>query len=92
MNLHNRPPAITSRNWAFRFCRCSHSCVVGIELIYFKFFAISLGNICRFVSWLTGTARQDILWDRYRGGRSPHWVKVKNRTHPAMNRVRDAFS
>jgi bifunctional non-homologous end joining protein LigD len=28
----------------------------------------------------------------YRGGRSPHWVKVKNRTHPAMNRVRDAFS
>jgi bifunctional non-homologous end joining protein LigD len=28
----------------------------------------------------------------YRGGGSPHWVKVKNRTHPAMNRVRDAFS
>jgi bifunctional non-homologous end joining protein LigD len=23
----------------------------------------------------------------YRGGRSPYWVKVKNRTHPAMGRV-----
>jgi bifunctional non-homologous end joining protein LigD len=28
---------------------------------------------------------------QYRGGRSPHWVKVKNRTHPAMNRVMDAL-
>jgi bifunctional non-homologous end joining protein LigD len=28
----------------------------------------------------------------YRGGRSPHWIKVKNRTHPAMNRVMDALS
>jgi len=27
----------------------------------------------------------------YRGGRSPHWVKVKNRTHPAMSRVMDAL-
>jgi bifunctional non-homologous end joining protein LigD len=27
----------------------------------------------------------------YRGGRSPHWVKVKNRTHPAMSRVMEAF-
>jgi bifunctional non-homologous end joining protein LigD len=25
----------------------------------------------------------------YRGGRSPHWVKLKNRNHPAMSRVRD---
>ena len=23
----------------------------------------------------------------YRAGRSPHWVKVKNRKHPAMERV-----
>lgn len=23
----------------------------------------------------------------YRSGRSKHWVKVKNRTHPAMSRV-----
>lgn len=22
----------------------------------------------------------------YRGGRCPHWIKVKNRTHPAMSR------
>jgi bifunctional non-homologous end joining protein LigD len=28
----------------------------------------------------------------YRGGRSKHWVKVKNRKHPAMERVKDAFS
>jgi bifunctional non-homologous end joining protein LigD len=27
----------------------------------------------------------------YRGGRSPHWLKVKNRAHPAMQRVKDAF-
>jgi hypothetical protein len=27
----------------------------------------------------------------YRGGRSPHWVKVKNRKHPAMMRVMEAF-
>jgi len=26
----------------------------------------------------------------YRAGRSTHWVKVKNRKHPAMNRVQDA--
>ena len=26
----------------------------------------------------------------YRAGRSPHWVKVKNREHPAMERVMDA--
>ena len=28
----------------------------------------------------------------YRAGRSPHWVKVKNRKHPAMSRVMDAFA
>jgi bifunctional non-homologous end joining protein LigD len=27
----------------------------------------------------------------YRAGRSPHWVKVKNRKHPAMERVMDAL-
>jgi bifunctional non-homologous end joining protein LigD len=27
----------------------------------------------------------------YRGGRSPYWVKVKNRSHPAMNRVMESF-
>jgi ATP-dependent DNA ligase len=27
----------------------------------------------------------------YRGGRSPHWIKVKNREHPAIERVRDTF-
>ena len=28
---------------------------------------------------------------RYRAGRSPNWVKVKNRQHPAFSRVMDAF-
>jgi bifunctional non-homologous end joining protein LigD len=27
----------------------------------------------------------------YRGGRAPHWIKVKNRKHPAMARVIEAF-
>jgi bifunctional non-homologous end joining protein LigD len=27
----------------------------------------------------------------YRGRRSPHWVKVKNRKHPAMMRVTESF-
>jgi bifunctional non-homologous end joining protein LigD len=35
-----------------------------------------------------GVADFDALHSR----KQPHWVKVKNRTHPAMNRVRDAFS
>jgi ATP-dependent DNA ligase len=28
----------------------------------------------------------------YRGGRQKHWIKVKNRKHPAMYRVMDAFA
>jgi ATP-dependent DNA ligase len=28
----------------------------------------------------------------YRAGRSPDWIKVKNRQHPAMERVKEAFS
>jgi bifunctional non-homologous end joining protein LigD len=28
----------------------------------------------------------------YRAGRSPNWIKVKNRQHPAMYRVMEAFS
>jgi ATP-dependent DNA ligase len=27
----------------------------------------------------------------YRGGRCDHWVKVKNRKHPAFSRVADQF-
>jgi bifunctional non-homologous end joining protein LigD len=27
----------------------------------------------------------------YQAGRSKHWIKVKNRKHPAMSRVMDAF-
>jgi ATP dependent DNA ligase domain len=28
----------------------------------------------------------------YRAGRSADWIKVKNRTHPAMERVKEAFA
>jgi bifunctional non-homologous end joining protein LigD len=28
----------------------------------------------------------------YRAGRSPDWIKVKNRSHPAMQRVQESFS
>jgi len=28
----------------------------------------------------------------YRAGRSPGWIKVKNRSHPAMEQVKDAFA
>jgi bifunctional non-homologous end joining protein LigD len=28
----------------------------------------------------------------YRAGRSPHWIKVKNPSSPAMHRAKDAFS
>ena len=28
----------------------------------------------------------------YQAGRSKHWIKVKNRKHPAMSRVMDALS
>jgi hypothetical protein len=28
----------------------------------------------------------------YQAGRSKHWVKVKNRSHPTIERVKDAFS
>jgi hypothetical protein len=27
----------------------------------------------------------------YRGGRQKHWIKVKNRSHPAMDRVLESF-
>ena len=28
----------------------------------------------------------------YRSGRSPSWIKVKNRKHPALDRVRESFA
>jgi len=27
----------------------------------------------------------------YRAGRSPHWIKIKNRKHPAMSRIMDTL-
>jgi bifunctional non-homologous end joining protein LigD len=28
----------------------------------------------------------------YRAGRSPDWIKVKNRSHPSLERVKEAFA
>jgi bifunctional non-homologous end joining protein LigD len=28
----------------------------------------------------------------YRAGRSPHWIKVKNRKHPSIERIKEAFA
>jgi bifunctional non-homologous end joining protein LigD len=28
----------------------------------------------------------------YRANRSPDWIKVKNRSHPAIERVKEAFA
>jgi hypothetical protein len=28
----------------------------------------------------------------YREGRSPYWIKVKNRSHPAIERVKEPFA
>jgi bifunctional non-homologous end joining protein LigD len=28
----------------------------------------------------------------YRGGRSPHWIKVKNWQHHAFDRVKESFA
>ena len=28
----------------------------------------------------------------YQAGRSKHWIKVKNRSHPAMSRVMESFA
>jgi bifunctional non-homologous end joining protein LigD len=28
----------------------------------------------------------------YRAGRSPNWIKVKNRTHPSIERVKESFA
>ena len=37
--------------------------------------------------------RKGLRRDRpYQAGRSKHWIKVKNRSHPAMSRVLDAVA
>jgi ATP-dependent DNA ligase len=46
-----------------------------------------LGKSCEFGFEGLVSKRRD---RPYRAGRSPYWVKVKNRSHPAMNRVKDA--
>ena len=37
-------------------------------------------------------AGKEWLHSAYRGGRFDRWVKLKNRSHPAFRRVRDAFA
>jgi hypothetical protein len=40
-------------------------------------------------AWSLGSS--DIAGWLFQSGRSKHWVKVKNRAHPAMERVMDVF-
>ena len=35
--------------------------------------------------------RSSKCWGCWRQGRSKHWLKVKNRQHPTMSRVMEAF-
>jgi hypothetical protein len=37
-------------------------------------------------------ARKEWRDRSYRAGTSPNWLKVKNPRHPAMQRVKEAFS
>ena len=43
--------------------------------------------------FLSGDSRVVVVGDDFddQAGRSKHWVKVKNRRHPAMDRVMEAF-
>ena len=43
--------------------------------------------------FLSGDSRVVVVSDDFddQAGRSKHWVKVKNRRHPAMDRVMEAF-
>jgi bifunctional non-homologous end joining protein LigD len=46
-------------------------------------------HACKFgLEGLVSKRRESV----YRGGGSPHWIKVKNRSHPALQRVKEAFS
>jgi hypothetical protein len=50
-------------------------------------------RMCRFKCTSAASALMRVKRrDRpYQAGRSKHWVKVKNRRHPAMSRVMEAF-
>jgi hypothetical protein len=76
---------------------CARAAIGSIRLaaatiaIRFDFFDIGFLHI---VDWVERASRAvcSLCQSRYSAGRSPRWVKIKNRTHPAMNRVREAFS
>jgi bifunctional non-homologous end joining protein LigD len=44
---------------------------------------------CEFGLEGLGSKRRDSI---YRAGRSPDWVKIKNRSHPALERVKESFA
>jgi ATP-dependent DNA ligase len=45
---------------------------------------------CKF--GLEGLVSRSTRTGPYREGRSPHWIKVKNRSHPAIERVKEPFA
>jgi ATP-dependent DNA ligase len=65
-----------------------------LDGIFVEPFEMGLGPTCFGGSlqvWIEGlvSKRRDSV---YRSGRSPSWVKVKNRSHPAIQRFKDAFA
>ena len=48
-------------------------------------------EVALLVSGSKGAAKSDRCRP-YRAERSPDWIKVKNRSHPALNRVKESFS
>jgi hypothetical protein len=51
------------------------------------------GAVVALKQFLCGDSGVDVVADDFddQAGRSKHWVKVKNRRHPAMSRVMEAF-
>ncbi len=49
---------------------------VGVALLVFGSKGVAKNGRCR----------------PYRAGRSPDWIKVKNRKHPAIDRVKESFA
>ena len=79
-------------------CRCarpaSHGCWRGVDGIFLSDFEQGeigpdlFRHACLMgLGGMVSKHRESL----YRGGRFRHWVKIKNRAHPAFSRVQDQF-
>lgn len=73
-----------------RISAARFGCPAPPRMSPFRFtpFLVPSRNLIDFVRSFLVSKRRD---STYRAGRSPNWIKVKNRTHPAMSRVKDSF-